>query len=138
MQMSVPLKKTVFRFSGFSLIGAANTLLSMLLIYLMNELLALDYLFSYCTAYIVTVFLAYWANAKLVFHKKMTVMDCLKFFATYLSGMILGSALLCVTKRICPTWNATWISYGIIPVTMLWNFFFVNKILTKQEKTNGK
>lgn len=136
MQTLIGFRKTVLRFSGFSLIGAANTLLSMLLIFLMNEVIDFNYLISYCIAYIVTVFFAYWTNARFVFHKERAIMDCLKFFVAYLSGMMLGSFLLYAMKKICPVWNATWISYGIIPVTMFWNFFFVNKILSKKENSD--
>ena len=126
-------QQLVLRFSGFSLIGAANTVLSLILIFLMNEILHINYLFSYCTACIVTVFLAYVANAKLVFHKDLAAGDGLRFFAAYLSGMIIGAILLFLLKKIFPAWNATWLSYAVVFITMIWNFFFVNKILTRKE-----
>ena len=131
-------KRLILRFSGFSLIGVVNTLFSMFLIFLMNEILHFNYLFSYCTAYIVTVVFAYIANAKIVFRKNMEWKDLLRFLATYLSGVVIGSILLYFIKKLYPDWNATCVSYTVVFVTMIWNFFFVNKILSTRETSNGK
>ena len=62
------LSKLIVRFCGFSGVGAAVTLLSMLLIFVGNELLGIAPLISYAASYLITLFLSYWLNAKLVIH----------------------------------------------------------------------
>ena len=56
------------RFCGFAGVGGGVTLLSMVLIFIENEWLKLPPLLSYAIAYLVTLVLSYWLNAKLVFH----------------------------------------------------------------------
>ncbi len=139
MKLIDTLKQILFRFGGFSLIGIGNTLLSMLIILVMNEVCGINAMISYVFAYVTTVFLAYIANARLVFHAKISILSGMGFFASYLSGMMLGMALLWLSARLLPGWNATLVSYAVIPVTMLWNFILINRILgEKKRNKDGK
>ena len=126
------VRQILARFGGFSLIGAANTLLSMAVIFALNEWLGLDCRASYALAYAVTVALAYVANARLVFGARLSLPGFVGFFAAYLSGMLVGVALLWALCRLFPSWNETLLSYAVIPATMVWNFFFVNKLLARK------
>lgn len=129
--MSSPHCRILARFGGFSLIGAANTLLSMVLIFALVEWCGVDCRLSYALAYLGTVALAYLANARLVFRTRLSFKDFFGFLAAYLSGMVFGVCLLWMACRIFPSANRTLLSYGVIPATMVWNFFFVNKLLTR-------
>ncbi len=123
--------RLIARFGGFSLVGVANTLLSMVAIFVMNEWCGMDCRISYVVAYVLTVLVAYVANARLVFRVRLSVRGAAMFFAAYLSGMILGTLLLAGGRRLLPSMNATLLSYMVILVTMVWNFFFVNKSLSR-------
>lgn len=126
-------QQSVLRFGGFSLIGAVNTFFLLVLIFLMNETLHINYLFSFCTACIVTALLTYVANAKPVFHKDLAAGDGLRFFAAYLSGMIIWAILLFLLKKSFPPGMPQWLSFAVVFITMIWNFFFINTILASKE-----
>lgn len=130
--MISPRHSIFARFGGFSLIGAANTLLSMALIFMLVEWCKVDCRVSYALAYLATVALAYIANARLVFGTRLSFADFLGFLAAYLSGMVFGVCLLWLACRVFPSTNRTLLSYAIIPATMVWNFFFVNKLLARK------
>lgn len=125
------IREIAFRFFGFALVGGGNTLLSMLLIFALNELLGADYRFSYVSAFVVTTLLAYWANARLVFRCRLSLCGVAGFFGTYLAGMALGYLLLVLLADLLPEWNRTLLTCLVIPVTTAFNFFFVNVILGK-------
>lgn len=120
------------RFGGFSLIGVVNTLLSMALIFVLNECLCVDYRVSYVVSYVVTIMLAYVANARLVFHVPLSRCDALGFLAAYMSGMVVGVACLWGLRKLFPDVNATMLSYVVVLVTLVWNFVFVNKVLSRK------
>lgn len=122
----------ISRFGGFSAIGVGNTLLSFLLIWFMNEVMLVNYMVSYVVSYVATVCLAYVANALLVYRLRLSVADGLRFFLCYLSGMAVGSVLLYLIKWLWPEGRATWISFGVVCITLVWNFCFVNFILSKK------
>ena len=128
------MKKTAVRFSGFSLIGLANTFLSMLLIFVLNRICGVHYLISYAAAYVLTVLLAYAANALWVFHVGLALADCIRFVMTYISGMLLGMGLLRLGRYVFPCLDETLLSYCVIPVTTVGNFWFVNKVLSGKKK----
>ena len=123
------LKVLLARFSGFSLVGVANTLLSMALIWLLNECFHVHYLLSYVFAYVATVCLAYVVNAKCVFGSALSWRSAIQFQCAYLSGMIVGFVLLKLLAWGFSDVNMTLLSYLVIPVTMAWNFIFANRIL---------
>ena len=123
------------RFLGFCSIGAVMTFLSMLLIAITNELFSWDPVVSYDFAYITTLLLSYFLNTKYVFHASFRIIELLSYCATYISGMLLGMLLIKIGMVIFPQINETLISYAVIPITMVWNFIFINMILTMKKET---
>ena len=132
------LRNPVARFGGFSLVGAANTLLSVALVFALNELCGIDYRVSYAASYVLTVLLAYVANARLVFGAPLSAAGAAGFFAAYLSGMVFGVGLLWSLRRCFPSANATLLTCAAIPATMAWNFFFVNRLLSERKIRAGQ
>lgn len=116
------------RLGGFSLIGLANTVLSMALLFVLNEFCHVDYRVSYAVSYVLTILLAYVANARLVFGAAPSIKGAMGFLSAYLSGMVFGMVLLWFAMQLFPSANATLLSYSVIPFTLGWNFFFVNKL----------
>ena len=122
-------------FLGFCSIGAVMTFLSLVLIAVTNEILTWDPLVSYVFAYTTTLLLSYFLNSKYVFHSSLNPLKMISYCATYISGMLLGMLLIKLGIALLPQVNETLISYAVIPITLVWNFVFVNKILTmKKEK----
>lgn len=124
------LLKLIARFCGFSGVGAAVTLLSMLLILIGNELLGMAPLLSYAAAYLVTLLLSYCLNAKFVFRAPFRFRGAVLYIAAYLSGMALGMALLRLLLHFTRGGYETILSYAVIPVTMVWNFLFADRIMS--------
>ncbi len=121
--------RLVQRFAGFSVVGVISTLTSMVLTFLLNELFHLNVYLVYVIVYAITIFLSYELNAHWVFKSKFSFKALGAYYLTYLSSMILGLFVLRFYDWVFPTWNRTIISYMVIPVTMLYNFFIVSKFL---------
>lgn len=117
------------RFCGFSAVGAVSTLLSIAIMAAMNEIVGANAYVSYATAYVLTILFSYFANALLVYRTRPGICACAAFFAAYASGMAVGALLLAAAKRIFPAANDTLLGCCVMPFTIVWNFFFVNRIL---------
>ena len=130
------LSKLIVRFCGFSGVGAAVTLLSMLLIFVGNELLGIAPLISYAASYLITLFLSYWLNARLVFHAPFRFRGLILYVIAYLSGMVVGMFLLKLLLQVVSGYE-TILSYAVIPVTMVWNFLFADRIMAWCRRKGG-
>ena len=130
------IKLIVLRFSGFSLIGAISTVLSTVLFVLMTEILGINGYVSYVTVYVVTIFFSYFANAIFVYRDRIRFSACVGFFVTYSSGMLLGTALLALFKHLFPETRYFILGFLVLPFTTLWNFVFVNYILTRDSASH--
>lgn len=120
--------KTVRKVVGFSFVGVIATLVSMALIYIMNEWLHWNPYVSYLISTILSILLSYVLNMLKVFSSRFSWKSLGLYYLTYLSSMVLGVLILGFYKWLLPTWNATLLSYMVIPFTMLFNYYFVNKI----------
>ena len=125
-------RSLVTRFCGFSLVGLASTLLSIGVMAVMNEGIGINGYMSYVTAYVATILFSYFANALLVYKVPVRLVACIGFFATYASGMLVGTVLLAIAKRLFPGTSDTLLGCAVLPFTIMWNFVFVNYILTRQ------
>lgn len=122
-------------FLGFCSIGTVMTVLSMGLIAITNEIFSWNPEVSYGFAYITTLLLSYYLNSKYVFHSSLCFIRLFIYCATYISGMLIGMILIKLGTRLLPQINETVISYAVIPITLVWNFIFINKKLTIRKKT---
>ena len=119
------------RFFGFSVVGIASTLISAFLFYLGVQWLNIDAVIVYIFAYLVTIVGSYLANAAFVFHVKVSVTEGMKFLCIYATGMLIGALLLRVLESIFPHVSPFWLGIGVMPITIGWNFFFVNYVMEK-------
>ena len=131
------LKTIIARFCGFSLIGAVSTIISVGIMAFLNEVMGCNGYVSYVVAYVVTILFSYFANARLVYHRCVSLAECCGFFATYLSGMVVGALLLALTKHMFPRANDTLLGCVVLPFTVVWNFIFVNFMLTRRPGVHG-
>lgn len=128
--------KTIRKIVGFSFVGVIATLVSMALIYVMNEWLHWNPFVSYLLSTISSIVLSYVLNMFKVFSSRFTWKSLGLYYLTYLSSMVLGMLLLKLYVWLLPSWNATLLSYMVIPFTMLFNYYFVNKIANYINKKN--
>lgn len=122
-----------WRFMGFSVIGMVSTVVSMLMFYVGVEMLHYKAVGVYLGSYILTIIGSYFANSIWVFHAKVSAVECVKFFGIYASGMFLGAALLRLLEFIFPMISPFLLGIGAMPITVGWNFFFVNYIMERFE-----
>ena len=130
--------KTIRKIVGFSFVGVIVTFVSMALIYIMNEWLHWNPYVSYIVSTILSILLSYVLNMLKVFSTQFSWRALGLYYLTYLSSMILGMFVLRFYLWLFPTWNATLLSYMVIPITMIYNYIFVNRIANyyKNEKRN--
>lgn len=123
--------KLFITFAGFSFVGIVVTLVSMLLIFICNEILGWNSIVSYLLSYGVSILLSYFLNAKYVWKSDFLFVAMVRYFGIYIASMVLGAVLLWLLELVLPDVNKTILSYCVIPFTMLWNYFFVNRLLSK-------
>ncbi|PKN73280.1 MAG: hypothetical protein CVU50_03025 [Candidatus Cloacimonetes bacterium HGW-Cloacimonetes-3] len=116
--------RSFLRFSG---VGVFITLLSMLMLFVCLQVLGTPLQLTYVATYLITVFLSYTLNRLFTFRSAYSKATMLRYYLVYLSGMILGMALLYVFKKLFtyPNWV---ISYMVIPFTLLNNYFWSAKV----------
>ena len=119
------------RFIGFALVGVFNTFFSLLLTFLLVNILGLWLIPSYVIVFLITVFLSYLINILFVFKKEFELRKLIGFYSTYLGGLILGILLLYLIKFFSPDSDDFINTILITPITMTWNFYFVNNVLRK-------
>ena len=130
------MRKLLLKFIGFGGVGGVTTLLSMAMIAVTNEIFHWNPQVSYVVSYVLTLLLSYVLNSIWVFHSKFSWRKITGYCGAYISGMLLGMVLLKGVMLSFPHWNATLLSCMVIPVTLGWNFIFVNIVLTAREKTH--
>lgn len=123
--------KLISTFAGFSFVGIMVTLVSMLLIFICNEILGWNSIVSYLISYALSILISYFLNTAYVWKKEFFVLDIIRYFGIYLASMVLGAVLLWGLEYIFPSMNKTILSYCVIPFTMIWNYFFVNRLMSK-------
>ena len=128
--------RTIRKIIGFSFVGVIATLVSMALIYIMNECLHWNPYVSYIISTVLSILLSYVLNMLKVFSSRFSWKDLGLYYLTYLSSMVLGILLLRFYEWLLPTWNATLLSYMVIPITMVYNYFFVAKLAKTNHYTN--
>ena len=123
--------KLIATFVGFSFVGIVVTLVSMLLIFICNEILGWNCIVSYLLSYGISILLSYFLNAKCVWKSVFSFVAIIRYFGIYIASMVLGAVLLWLLEMALPGINKTILSYCVIPFTMFWNYFFVNRLLSK-------
>lgn len=124
-------KRLISTFAGFSFVGIIVTLVSMLLIFICNEVLGWYSIVSYLFSYAISILLSYILNARYVWKSELSFIAMVRYFGIYVASMVLGAALLWLLELALPEVNITILSYCVIPITMLWNYFYVNRLLSK-------
>lgn len=103
------------------------------MIYVMNEWLYWNPYVSYVLSFVLSILLSYVLNMFKVFSSRFSWKSLGLYYLTYLSSMVLGILLLKLYTWLLPTWSATLLSYMVIPITMVYNYVFVNKLAKKNK-----
>jgi putative flippase GtrA len=119
------------RFLGFSSVGVIVTLFSMFLTFMFNDVLKINVFISYIMSFSTSIIVSYFMNAKFVFKSAYSLKRFVLYYGIYVLSMFLGLAILKAYSFFFPDWNKTIITYMVLPFTILFNFFFVSKIMTK-------
>jgi len=120
---------------GFSFVGAFCVLLTVGLNYLLLKVLHTSLYFSYFFVYILTIFISYMLNSRIVFKSDKSLTNMILYYAVYGSGMIMGFFVLRVYEHTL-TFEPHILTYLVIPVTTLWNFI-MSTLLFKGKKVKA-
>ena len=126
--------KLVRKLMGFSITGALSTLISILLLLLFNEVLHLNAYVSYVLSYFLSILFSYVSNALFVWKSELKLFVFVKYILVYCSSMVLGALVLYILKQLFPEGNNSILSLLTMPVTMTWNYLFVNKLLSQKHE----
>lgn len=130
-EFALKIKRTALQFGGFSLVGAATTLVGIAVLFVLNEWLHWNVYIAYVSTYALSILLSYYLNGRYVFKRTLSGFGLVLFYLAYLSGMLFGVGVLYVYNLLLPGWNQTLLSVLVIPWTMFWNFLFVKKIMNR-------
>lgn len=135
------LKQVILQFIKFGIVGAFNTILT-LVIYYTGLAVGIHYQISNAIAFVITVFISYILNGKLVFKENsaqktnffaglIKVYISYSFTSLFLNAVLLGLQVefLGVSEKIAPIFNLL----VTIPINFLLNKFWVYR---KKEKEN--
>lgn len=125
----------MFKILGFSVVGVGMTILSMLLIWLGNDVIHVNVYVTYLLSYCITILMSCYLNARYVWKHQLTMQDVIKYVLIYVSSMLLGIGVISLLEWFMPNANHTIISYCSLPFTFIWNYVFVNHIFKIK---NGK
>lgn len=117
---------------GFSIVGIVSTLSSIILLFVANEVFHCNQYFSYFFSYFLSILVSYYLNAHVVWKTRIDINGAVKYFSVYVSSMILGLIVLRMLNLIFIDANHTILGLFTMPVTMAWNYLFVNRILTNK------
>ena len=120
-------RKIATIFAGFSGVGVITTLISLGAIYVFLELFQTPLILTYAIIYFLTILLSYFLNSLLVFKSPLAMKKGIKYFLIYLGGMLIGIVVLWLLKKTL-SYDPYILAYLVLPVTMMWNFFFSFKL----------
>jgi putative flippase GtrA len=122
------LNRLIKLFVGFSFVGLFTTLLSLALMFFFLKVLHTPLIITYIGIYFATILMSFLLNSRLVFKSNLSFANGIKYFIVYISGMLMGTLLLWLFKKILPFENYI-LGFLVLPFTMIWNFVFSYVIL---------
>ena len=118
------------RLIGFANVGLIMTAASAVVLYLLLEMLQWQVYIAYSIVYLLSIFVSYLLNARLVFKKSFSWIHLGAFYLAYFSGMLFGLAMILVLKSHLD-YSDFVNSSLVIPITVAWNFVFATIIFDK-------
>lgn len=118
------------RLIGFANVGLIMTAASAVVLYLLLEMLQWQVYIAYSIVYLLSIFVSYLLNARLVFKKSFSWIHLGAFYLAYFSGMLFGLAMILVLKSHLDYSDFVYSSL-VIPITVAWNFVFATIIFDK-------
>jgi putative flippase GtrA len=84
----------------------------------------------HCLFYLLSIFVSYLLNARLVFKKSFSLIHLGAFSLAYFSGMLFGLAMILVLKSHLD-YSVFVNSCLVIPITVAWSFIFATIIFDR-------
>ena len=131
MMLVQKIKGHGFRLAGFSVVGLISTVVSLGLIAIGNEVLCWNSTLSYLMSCLLSIGFSYVMNTVWIWKAKFSILNMLRYYLIYSVSILIGAVLLNVLEYLLPAVNSTILSFSIVPITMVWNYYFVNKILSE-------
>lgn len=125
------------RIVGFTNVGLLMTVASAGALYFLLEQLLWQVYIAYSVIYLLSIFVSYLLNAKLVFRKPFSWIHLGAFYLAYFSGMLIGLLMISVLKSVFQ-FSDFFCSCLVLPVTVAWNFVFATMIFDRLRSTSQR
>jgi len=113
---------------GFSFVGIAVTLFSMLLTYILLKQVGLSAYLTYFISYFTTISISYYLNSRLVFKSGKSLKNLFLYYGVYGVSLLIGIGTLWAYRQLF-SFDELILNYMVIPVTMSWNFVVSSRFL---------
>ncbi len=128
--MSASFKTFLFKISTFLGVGAIVTTLSLGSNFILLKYYETPLYLTYTCVYAFSIMLSFVLNSTFTFKTTIKVSNMLRYYAIYVSGLVLGVLVMKLFTSIFDFEN--WVyPFLVLPFTTVWNFSIANRFLTK-------
>jgi len=128
----VELRGFITQFSKFGLVGVLTTTFGIVCYYILLERMALPLYPVYISIFLVGVLISYLLNSHFTFHKKTNLKDSIRYYTSYLVGLVVGLILLYIFERTLE-YSDFILTILIIPPRFLLTFLLVKKVVFTEQ-----
>ncbi len=125
-------RKLILRFSKFASVGVVCATFSLSSNFVLLHFFDTPLTLTYVGVSVCSIALSFYLNSKYTFASKRTLKKLFAYYGVYLSSMLLGIVCLNIYDFLLDFPKAVY-PFMVIPITMLWNFFYVSKIMGKTQ-----
>ena len=122
------LQTFVAQFSKFGVVGAFTTAFGICANYILLERLQLPLYPVYVAVFLLGVLLSYLLNSYFTFKEKTNLKSGMKYYGSYIIGLVVGLILLYVFDQTLP-YSDFILTILVIPPRFILTFFLVKKIV---------
>lgn len=126
----IKIKKLIYLFSKFSLVGIFMTFLSLATAYVFLEIFHTPLFITYVLNNLVMIFISYQLNRIFTFKVKHRAVSMVLYYFVYATGILLGMLLLWLFKYLLPFRNFI-LTLCVLPFTMASNFILSKLVFDK-------
>ncbi len=120
-------------FLKFGTVGVMMTVFSLSAQFILLKYFLTPLIPTYICVYIISVSISYILNSYYTFKSYLKWERLLKYFAVYLTSMVLGIILLKIYRATLPFENQI-LPFLVVPFTMSLNFILVSRFLKKEKE----
>ena len=128
------LQSLITQFSKFAGVGSICACFSLGTNFILLKYFQSPLIVTYCLVQLFSILLSYTLNSCFTFKTSFSFQKLVFYYLVYFSSMLLGVGLLYFYQYLIDLDNWCY-PFLVIPITMVWNFCFVSRLLGPSEKS---